>query len=619
MEQIGILLRVSSKIQESDGTSLDVQKNMGLKISKKLGFKPIIFNEGSQSSYKVEINERIKLVELLEEIQKKNNGIRKVWVFNTDRLGRYSQSWYSILKIFLDYSVELYVGESTKPYDFNNPNDKLSIGILSLVSQYDNELRRLRSVMGKRNSLKMGNTFVGGTVPFGYSIEGKNLIINEGESKVVKKMFEMYKRGESTMNIKSYLDTKTEYTPKRSKDGWNLGTIQKMLGNTLYKGYQIWDWKETIGGVPKVVESITVKTPKVVSNKLWDEVQLKLNENKVHKTYDETYDSLFKGLLFCKSCGVILSSSVRKPYPLYSCRSVEYKWKNSSKWENKHKNCSLKKSLRVEETDIKVLNHILKIIKESKRVREEYKIKNLSPKFDEMENLKKEGYKRTKELNERKKYLKKLSDDLIQIEFEIITNQRTKKEGKVLSDKISNLISEIESEVIRKEKELSIFTNSSKWIDWLNQMYLEIDSVEDMNLDKKKSFIQEYISKINVEYIPKSKSHKFDFEFKYPIIEDEITNVRVKDGRKEYQIKEGRFNTTLDLPFQNSNKTKLTDDEKKRLNLLISEMRVEKSLSLNQICGELNSIGLRTPTNKLWDKPKLSSYIKNMKVDVGKV
>ena len=27
--------------------------------------------------------------------------------------------------------------------------------------------------------------------------------------------------------IKLYLDTKTEYEPKRSKDGWNLGTIQK--------------------------------------------------------------------------------------------------------------------------------------------------------------------------------------------------------------------------------------------------------------------------------------------------------------------------------------------------------------------------------------------------------
>ena len=46
MEKIGILLRVSSKVQETDGTSLDVQKNLGVKISKKLGFKPIIFNEG---------------------------------------------------------------------------------------------------------------------------------------------------------------------------------------------------------------------------------------------------------------------------------------------------------------------------------------------------------------------------------------------------------------------------------------------------------------------------------------------------------------------------------------------------------------------------------------------
>ena len=98
--KIGILIRVSSKVQETDGTSLDVQKNLGIKVSKNLGFKPVLFNEGSQSSYNVEINERLKLVELLEEIQKKSGGIRKVWVWNTDRLVRYSKSWYTILKVF---------------------------------------------------------------------------------------------------------------------------------------------------------------------------------------------------------------------------------------------------------------------------------------------------------------------------------------------------------------------------------------------------------------------------------------------------------------------------------------------------------------------------------------
>lgn len=65
---------------------------------------------------------------------------------------------------------------SKKPYDLTNSVDKLVIGVLSLISQYDNELRRLRSVIGKRNSLKQGNTYLGSTIPFGYSVTNKKLI-----------------------------------------------------------------------------------------------------------------------------------------------------------------------------------------------------------------------------------------------------------------------------------------------------------------------------------------------------------------------------------------------------------------------------------------------------------
>jgi hypothetical protein len=44
---------------------------MGLEMSKKLGLKPIIFNEGSQSSFQIELEERIILVELLDETKRK--------------------------------------------------------------------------------------------------------------------------------------------------------------------------------------------------------------------------------------------------------------------------------------------------------------------------------------------------------------------------------------------------------------------------------------------------------------------------------------------------------------------------------------------------------------------
>ena len=170
-EKIGLLLRVSSKPQETDGTSLSVQKEIGIRVGKSLGLQPIVFDEGVQSSFNVEINQRPILVELLDEITKKN--INKVWVLNTDRLGRYSNSWYSILRVFLEYRVQLYIGESNKTYDLNNSVDKLTIGVLSLISQYDNELRRMRSVLGKRNSLRNGQTYVGSTIPFGYNVKDK--------------------------------------------------------------------------------------------------------------------------------------------------------------------------------------------------------------------------------------------------------------------------------------------------------------------------------------------------------------------------------------------------------------------------------------------------------------
>jgi hypothetical protein len=53
-------------------------------------------------------------------------------------------------------------------------------------------------------------------------------------------------------------------------------------------------------------------------------------------------------------------------------------------------------------------------------------------------------------------------------------------------------------------------------------MYLEIDSVIDYSLQKKKEFLNNYFKKIDVEYIIKEKFHKMNVEFKYPIVDDKL-------------------------------------------------------------------------------------------------
>ena len=618
-ENIGILLRVSTDVQQTDGGGLDVQREMGLVMSKRLGFKPIIFNEGSQSSFKVEINERVKLVELLDEVQKGN--LKNIWVFNSDRLGRNTQSWMSIYKILIEHGVKIYVGQSTKPYDLDNPLDNLNMNILSLISQYDNQIRRMRSVMGKRNSLKNGNTFIGGTVPFGYDVKRKCLVPNDGEKKVLNRIFRMYRDGKSTVEIKNYLDSHTEYLPKRSKSGWNLGTIQKMLGNPLYKGSQKWEWKEVIGGKSKVVDTIIIKTPQIVPTKLWEEVQLKLIENQRNRNVEKKNISLLDGLIYCKSCGVRLSVKGGKSRTnhLYSCRSVEYKWKDPIKWGDKHKNCSLKKSLRMKETDELILHHLINIIKESKGIRENYKVKNLNPKFDEVKNLKKELEKRTKYINEKKRVYKGYEKNLIDIEVGILTNQYEKKRGKLMIDKISKMMEDVNGEIQKLERELSVYQNSTDWIDWLNQMFLEVESVKGYSLENQQKFLNQYLEKVNVEYLETVKSHKLEFEFKYPIVYDKLSQFGVdKDGKRTYQVEDGSKTSTFVVPVLNSYKSKVGNEEKEELDRLISKLKVEDSLSLNEICKELNDRGYRTPTNKIWNKSNLSIYIKRMNVDVGK-
>jgi len=619
-EKIGLLYRVSSKIQETDGNSLDVQKEMGRRISKKLGVEFIEFDEGVQSSFNIEVNLRPKLIELLDEIQKKN-GIRKVWVFNTDRLGRTSQSWYSILKVFLDYGVQIYIGEDfKKPYDLTNSVDKLVIGVLSLISQYDNELRRLRSVLGKRNSLKNGNTYIGSIIPFGYKVDSKKLFENKKESGYVREIFKMYDEGKSTMNIKMYLDKQLDIKPRRTKFGWNLGTIQKMVRSTIYIGKQEWTWKEKLpNGEEIVVEKIEIITPKIVDYDLWKRVNDRIDLRVRNTRSKKNNKSLLKGLLKCNKCGLILEDRYRETNHYYG-RCKEYKWKYNGRKFDTGK-CDISRSLRIEETDKKVLDIVIELVRNSSKLREEYKIKNLSSKWEDEKKVKKNISRIKKYLREKKKEQNKIENEIVQIEFDIRTDKITPSLGKKLKIKFQETIEHLNIEVKRLETDLKLITNSKGWINWLEKMGKGLDNIKNSSFKIKRDFLYKNLQEIGVVYDDDMKSHRLDILFKYPIVGDifqyDVSMEKDETGFKKYNITDGVTNKIIEIPLVNYRK-KQNEKSREKLNSIIIEMKEEKGYSLQMICNELNELMLYTPTKKKWDKPKLSSYYKTIKMSTVK-
>ena len=219
----------------------------------------------------------------------------------------------------------------------------------------------------------------------------------------------------------------------------------------------------------------------------------------------------------------------------------------------------------------------------------------------------------------KKKIYKGYENNVIDIEVEILTNQIDKKKGKQMVSKISKMMEDLNDEIKRLEKELWMYQNSTEWIDWLNQMFLEIESVRDYTLEKKQQFLNEYLNKIDVEYLTDEQSHRLDFEFKYPIVDDKLNQFGFDEkGNRTYKIEDGLKTSTFKVQLKNTYKSKIKEDKRSELNKLISELKVGKSLSLNQISKELNDRGYTTPTNKVWNKSNLSIYIKRMKVDVGK-
>jgi len=613
MEILGIYVRVSSKSQEDDGTSIEYQIKKGKEISKKLGMNPIIYNEGGKSSWDSNINTRIELVRLLNNVESKK--IKSVWVWNMDRIGRNSQSWYSILKILVGYKVNLYVGESLKPYDFSNPTDRLVTNILSLITTYDNELRRTRMIFGKMESLKKGRTFIGGTIPMGYDVDkNKNLIPHPLEKKIVLKMYEMYRDGKSTTDIQVMLNNSSHF-PRRSKKGWNLGTIQKMLRNTIYNGTQLWRWKELEpDGSERLVEEIQIKTPRIITNKLWMDVQKRLDSYNVRNQYDTDITSLLKGLLVCDNCGLPMNHRYRSDrmnnyyYCVYSERSwVKRNKSNSTKYQHQDDRCDMKKSLVMEQTDEMLWDEFLRIFSNSKWVKEQYKTKGLKPKKEEVKKVKNQINENRRLLSEHKQYLESLNSSLIDVELKNIQfGFKSENIYKGLLNKITKQIDEVNKEIDKVKEDMLSLQSRDKWIDWVSNMSKEVEEMKEWNEEEKREKLEQFIKKIYVTYDSDTDLHSLSIDFNVPIVGDKIIYLDGKDKSKGYEIKEGVHNVVV---THKNKRLKLFTPSETKLELisLVTKLKSEGKSYLD-ISNYLNKRKIKTIRGKKWDKYNVGRF-----------
>ena len=531
-EVLHIYTRVSTLSQADRGTSLAEQREAGIKRSKELGFSYKLWNEGGKSSSNDDLANRPVLDDLLRQIDK--GLVKHLYVWNTDRLSRNLMTWGMIRTSLIKNDVHLHTptGEQILSDEVTN----MVIGILSEVSQYDNRLRTQRTRLGKLRRVKE-NFWMGGPPPFGYSLKDHHLVVNKTESDWVRKIFEWYAGGYSSLQIRNEL-LKNGVQTRRGNAIWSLGSIVALLDNTHYVGHYTYRDK-------KEGTEIECTCPRVLSESLFQKVRA-VKEKRSYgvarqgRVTGETrkHSYLLTSLLRCGHCGSLYYGNRKtnsKQLSYYSCSQKTNKFRDTKTKPL----CSTYRNVNIETTDAKVWEMVVDVISNSVLFKEGVKQQVFS------ERQPQSGPK------ERKKFLRQidmLKRDIELIE-EVIVNQQTtslildikgqrdQSSSRVLANlkkRRSELQLEVEELTTRVEGE----TQSRLWVDWLKEFRLKLGKLDELSIEEKKRFLTGIVKEITITQQDK-QTHNIEVEFLFPYVGDRLVPKKNSSKSSGYKVVDG--------------------------------------------------------------------------------
>lgn len=227
---------------------------------------------------------------------------------------------------------------------------ELMLTILSSFAQAEstNISQNIKWAMKKK--FKLGEMIINTERFMGYDKdEFGELVVNQKEAKVIRRIFTEYLSGKGCFTIAKGLNKDNIPTVTGAK--WHEGTLIDMLKNEKYKGdahlqkYYTPDYLmnrsfKNEGQIDSYY--IEGNHPPIVSNEMWDKAQIEINERAKEKgnvkgdrdKYTKRYS--LTGMLFCSKCGYPLKRRIWNSK--HSCKKIV--WQCSNYIRNGKASCS---------------------------------------------------------------------------------------------------------------------------------------------------------------------------------------------------------------------------------------------------------------------------------------
>ena len=281
----------------------------------------------------------------------------KIDIIITKSISRFARNTLDTLN-YVRMLKELEIGVIFEKENINTLDSKgeVLLTILSSLAQEESNNLSQISTWGIRRRFEQGKVIVNHKKFLGYDKDEEgNLIINEKQAKIVRRIFTEYLDGKGTNRIARELEE--EGVPNwNGKAKWYESTIKSMLNNEKYKGDALLQKSYTVdfltkkrvknnGEVPQYF--VEESHPAIIDKEMWEAVQLEVERRKVFadkynisKLDYATADNPFAGRVICGCCGSTFGRKVWNSTDEIHRRVI---WRCNKKYEIKgHKCCDNK-------------------------------------------------------------------------------------------------------------------------------------------------------------------------------------------------------------------------------------------------------------------------------------
>lgn len=300
-----LYIRVSTDEQAKEGYSIPAQTDILTQYCKAFGIK--IFNTYTDPGASGKNITRPGLQQMMRDAKRGLFNCLVVW-----KISRLSRSLKDLLTIVddLENNGVSFISHS-EHFDTSTPVGRMTLQVLGSIAEFERNTMIENVKLGLKERAKQGK-WTGNHV-FGYDNKNKELIINDFEAAIVRRIYDMYlKDDKGLFTIASTLNTEGLKTKRKSMFGKDY--IERILKNTVYIGKV----RHNIRNDQGYYEVDGIHQP-VITIDEYNQAQIKLKKSSIRFQKDPN-SFLLISLIKCKACG----NNMISKYGYYNSKKYRY-------------------------------------------------------------------------------------------------------------------------------------------------------------------------------------------------------------------------------------------------------------------------------------------------------